>query len=230
MSEVGLLHYGAKFLEPVLAHFIYADTVVPSAGNVLDWNRYAYVRYNPLAYVDPSGNFCVNVGSQQICSDDPDSNGYWGNFFDRRYDKDRDGWLSKSEADYYFAVTLQTPGGRDLYVSNKFGGPCTTDSIVKDRARHAAIDFGSNKTYQAEIKAAHNGVIVGINRDERGAALGLRVMLEHFFYGYFYYSVYAHLDLVADNLTVGQDIVSGEFLGNMGKLRLRMVLFTCILK
>jgi hypothetical protein len=28
---------------------------VPSAGNVKDFNRYAYGRYNPLAYVDPSG-------------------------------------------------------------------------------------------------------------------------------------------------------------------------------
>jgi murein DD-endopeptidase MepM/ murein hydrolase activator NlpD len=38
---------------------------------VLDWNRYAYGRYNPLKYTDPSGNFCV-------CTADPDSNGYWG--------------------------------------------------------------------------------------------------------------------------------------------------------
>jgi len=30
--------------------------VVPGAGNPLAWNRYAYTLYNPLRYVDPSGN------------------------------------------------------------------------------------------------------------------------------------------------------------------------------
>jgi len=29
---------------------------VPGAGNPLAWNRYAYTLYNPLRYVDPSGN------------------------------------------------------------------------------------------------------------------------------------------------------------------------------
>jgi RHS repeat-associated protein len=63
MAEIGLYHYGARFYraappwgDPAIAHFISADTIVPSAGNVLDWNRYAYVRYNPLKYVDPSGH------------------------------------------------------------------------------------------------------------------------------------------------------------------------------
>jgi len=56
MAEVGLYHYGARFYDPALSHFVSADTIVPGAGNVLDFNRYAYVRYNPLAYVDLSGN------------------------------------------------------------------------------------------------------------------------------------------------------------------------------
>jgi hypothetical protein len=36
--------------------------------------------------VDPSGNFCVNVGSQQICSDDPDSDGQWYPYPDHTQD------------------------------------------------------------------------------------------------------------------------------------------------
>jgi RHS repeat-associated protein len=56
MDEIGLYHYGARFYDPAIAHFISADTIVPSAGNVLDWNRYAYVRYNPLKLTDPSGH------------------------------------------------------------------------------------------------------------------------------------------------------------------------------
>jgi hypothetical protein len=32
------------------------DTIVPDPYNSQDWNRYAYVRYNPLKYTDPSGH------------------------------------------------------------------------------------------------------------------------------------------------------------------------------
>jgi hypothetical protein len=33
------------------------DTLVPDPGLVLDYNRYMYVRGNPLRYTDPSGHF-----------------------------------------------------------------------------------------------------------------------------------------------------------------------------
>jgi len=72
MEEIGLYHYGARFYDPALSHFISADTIVPSARNVRDFNRYAYVRYNPLVYVDPSGNICTNVGNNMVCTDDND--------------------------------------------------------------------------------------------------------------------------------------------------------------
>jgi hypothetical protein len=50
---------------------------VPNPGNPLDWDRFSYVRNNPLRYVDPSGHFCEMVGSNEICSADDDSNGHW---------------------------------------------------------------------------------------------------------------------------------------------------------
>ena len=53
----GLMYYGARYYEPALGRFVSADTVVPEPGNPQDLNRYAYVRNNPLGYVDPSGHW-----------------------------------------------------------------------------------------------------------------------------------------------------------------------------
>jgi RHS repeat-associated protein len=72
MAEVGLYHYGARFYDPLISHFISADTMVPSAGNAMDWNRYAYVRYNPINLIDPSGNrACSSDGNGlEDCEED----------------------------------------------------------------------------------------------------------------------------------------------------------------
>jgi len=47
---------GARMYDPELGRFISPDTIIPDPGNPQDLNRYAYVRNNPLAYVDPSGH------------------------------------------------------------------------------------------------------------------------------------------------------------------------------
>ena len=39
-----------------IGHFIQADTIVPDPGEVIAWNRYAYVNFSPTKHVDPSGH------------------------------------------------------------------------------------------------------------------------------------------------------------------------------
>jgi RHS repeat-associated protein len=53
-DSVGLYDYDARMYSPALARFISPDSIVPDPGNVQDWNRYAYVRHNPMIYTDPS--------------------------------------------------------------------------------------------------------------------------------------------------------------------------------
>jgi len=55
-SETGLYYYGARYYKPELGRFIQADALKGSIGDPLSMNRYAYVKNNPLKYVDPSGN------------------------------------------------------------------------------------------------------------------------------------------------------------------------------
>jgi RHS repeat-associated protein len=54
-KESGLMYYGARYYDPVLAHFVSADPTVPDVSNPIDMHRYLYTRSNPLRYNDPSG-------------------------------------------------------------------------------------------------------------------------------------------------------------------------------
>jgi RHS repeat-associated protein len=54
-SEIGLYFYGARMYS-VLGRFVSADTIVPSASDPQQLNRYAYALNSPLNYTDPSGH------------------------------------------------------------------------------------------------------------------------------------------------------------------------------
>ena len=54
-DATGLLYYNARYYDPALGTFISPDSLVPNPGLVIDYNRFLYVRGNPLSYMDPSG-------------------------------------------------------------------------------------------------------------------------------------------------------------------------------
>ena len=47
-----LYYYGARWYDPALGQFLSPDTIVPAAGNALDYHRYAYKRFNPVRFED----------------------------------------------------------------------------------------------------------------------------------------------------------------------------------
>lgn len=55
-DETGLYYYVARYYDPELGRFIQADTIIPDFGDPQSYNRYCYVRNNPLRYTDPSGH------------------------------------------------------------------------------------------------------------------------------------------------------------------------------
>lgn len=54
--DSGLYYYQARYYNPDLGRFIQADTVIPESTDLQAYNRYSYVRNNPLKYTDPSGH------------------------------------------------------------------------------------------------------------------------------------------------------------------------------
>ncbi len=54
----GLYDYGGgtRWYDPSLGRWAQANSVVPDSQNLLDYDRYSYVRNNHLRYADPSGH------------------------------------------------------------------------------------------------------------------------------------------------------------------------------
>lgn len=55
-KDTGLYYYNARYYDPKLARFVQADTMIPDTQDDQSYNRYSYVRGNPLKYSDPSGH------------------------------------------------------------------------------------------------------------------------------------------------------------------------------
>lgn len=66
-----MIYYNARYYVPYLNRFISADTIVPDPTNPQSFNRYSYVRNNPLNFTDPTGHrecsedTCQNISPYQ---------------------------------------------------------------------------------------------------------------------------------------------------------------------
>ena len=56
----GLVYMNARYYDPLVGMFISPDTIVPDPGVLIDYNRFAYARANPLKYNDPTGH-CAEI-------------------------------------------------------------------------------------------------------------------------------------------------------------------------
>jgi|GEM_PF-5641801 len=71
----------ARYYDPLVGMFISPDTIVPDAGVLIDYNRYAYVRGNPFMYNDPTGHCPMCIAQQCAmgpCQRAAQQIGIWG--------------------------------------------------------------------------------------------------------------------------------------------------------
>ena len=59
-----LLNYNARFYSPRLGRFISADSVVPNPLDPLSFDRFSYVRANPIKFSDPTGHAYYDPGCE----------------------------------------------------------------------------------------------------------------------------------------------------------------------
>ena len=67
-EETGLYYLKSRYYDPETARFLQEDTYIGSTADPLSLNLYAYVKYNPLKYYDPTGYASVNINGNTIQS------------------------------------------------------------------------------------------------------------------------------------------------------------------
>ncbi len=83
-KETGYYYYNARHYDPEIARFITADGIIDNERSTQGWNRYAYVKGNPIRYSDPTGNVLesgwdlINVGMGAASFADNMSEGNYG--------------------------------------------------------------------------------------------------------------------------------------------------------
>src|SRR5262249_58977189 len=54
-DDVGLVNFKGRVYDPKVGRFLTTDPIVADPLDGQSWNRYSYVRGNPLSLVDPTG-------------------------------------------------------------------------------------------------------------------------------------------------------------------------------
>jgi len=66
LEAFGLINMNGRMYDPLIGRMLSPDPYVPNTTNSQDYNRYTYVRNNPLKYTDPDGEFILSFLSGLI--------------------------------------------------------------------------------------------------------------------------------------------------------------------
>lgn len=61
----------ARYYMPEIGRFVSADTIVPEPENPQSYNRYVYVRNNPMNFMDPSGHREIGENENDLLPYEP---------------------------------------------------------------------------------------------------------------------------------------------------------------
>jgi RHS repeat-associated protein len=108
-AEVGLYFYNARWVDVYLNRWLQPDSIIPDPGNVLDWDRYSYVRNNPVNFSDPSGHMSSSDDDKQAGCNTPGSPQC---IIDKHYNEDERDF----ELEYYFKYYTNYDPNKDPYL------------------------------------------------------------------------------------------------------------------
>jgi len=65
-KEHRLIHMNARLYDPTIGRFLSADTIIQAPYDTQSYNRYTYIRNNPLMYTDPSGHSWLSKAWKKV--------------------------------------------------------------------------------------------------------------------------------------------------------------------
>ena len=71
--DTGLVYMQARYYDPTTGRFLSTDPLGPAAGNVYNFNRYAYASNNPIVNMDPDGRDTVGENIDENAQASADS-------------------------------------------------------------------------------------------------------------------------------------------------------------
>ena len=77
-SEIGLEYFNARYFDVDSRHFVSPDPLVSRPGDTQGWNRFAYVRNNPMTWIDPTGLDPTHIDFEEeteVTGDAPEDDG-----------------------------------------------------------------------------------------------------------------------------------------------------------
>jgi RHS repeat-associated protein len=73
-KESGFYFFNARHYDSEIGRFVTADSIVDGVFDTQGWNRYMYVRGNPIRYMDPTGNLLFDNTFQLKPAQEPANN------------------------------------------------------------------------------------------------------------------------------------------------------------
>jgi len=64
-KETGYYFYNARHYDPEIARFVTADSIIDGEFDTQGWNRFSYVKGNPILYKDPTGHKVEIEGTKE---------------------------------------------------------------------------------------------------------------------------------------------------------------------
>jgi RHS repeat-associated protein len=62
LDNLSLIHMNGRVFDPVIGRFVSADPFIDVEVDAQGWNRYSYVKNNPLSFTDPTGFQTADIG------------------------------------------------------------------------------------------------------------------------------------------------------------------------
>ncbi len=128
--ESGFYYYNARYYDPEIARFVSPDSVIDGEYSPAGWNRYMYVKGNPVGVGDPSGNWSVQDFRNPLER--------MGNYLHGRgWNTNQEVASARSSTERDVKKVLQRSKDKDRYVNNTSKKYVYQDEDVKNYGRGA---------------------------------------------------------------------------------------------